>query len=83
VLVEEIDAVGAQTPQRAFDGLPDVRGFAVEAGPLLAGLQVDIEAELGGDDDLLAERSRRLTQDALGLLSPSEGLRLWVSRAGP
>src|SRR5208282_6600156 len=48
--------------ERSLDDLPDVRGLAVQAALLAA---VAIEAELGGDDHLLAERSQRLAHEFL------------------
>jgi hypothetical protein len=52
VLVEQIDGVGAEPAQRAIDGVADVVGVAGQPG--LAALVVEREAELGGDDDLVA-----------------------------
>src|SRR5208282_1862576 len=48
--------------ERSLDDLPDVRGLAVQAALLAA---VAIEAELGGDDHLPAERSQRLAHKFL------------------
>ena len=56
VLVEEIDAVGLEALEGLFADLLDVLGFAVEG--LGAGLAAGdaVEAELGGDNDLVAVR---------------------------
>jgi hypothetical protein len=58
VLVVEIDAVGPQPLQRRLDHFADVCRLAVKAA---AGLHV--ESELGCDDDLVPERSKRLTDE--------------------
>ena len=55
MLVEQVDAVGAQTPQLGLDHLPDVFGPAVRSTAALARLRIDVEAELGGDDDAVAD----------------------------
>jgi hypothetical protein len=52
VLVEQVDGVGAEPPEGAVDGAADVLGIAGQSG--LAALLVEREAELGGDDDLVA-----------------------------
>ena len=57
VLVQQVDVVGAESFQRGVDGLADVPGAAGQsAGPLavLVG-----EAELGSDEDLVADRGER------------------------
>ena len=64
VLVEQVDRVGAQPPQRPVDGGADVLGSAVHAAGLRAVL-VEVEAELGGDDDLVAHRLERLADELL------------------
>src|SRR3546814_4363635 len=53
VLVEQIDVVGMQTPQRAFDGAANVFGSAVGAAERGFAL-LDVETELGGDDRAVA-----------------------------
>ena len=53
VLIEEIDPIGPETFQRRLRDLADVRGAAVEACLLPV---LDLEAELRGDDDLIANR---------------------------
>ena len=62
VLVEEIDPIGPETFQRRLRDLADVRGAAVEAGLLPV---LDLEAELRGDDDLIANRARALRRRRL------------------
>ena len=53
VLVEQVDPVGAESAQRVVDTRPDRRRLAV--GPArLAGRE--LEAELGRDHDVVAER---------------------------
>ena len=47
--------------ERALDSLPDVLGSAVQA-PLML-VRVDVEAELGRDDDLLADRGERFADE--------------------
>ena len=68
MLVEQVDAVGAQALQHAFDHQLDVIGPAVEAGSALSGLQVDVPAELRGDDDLVAEGRDAFAEDPLDLV---------------
>jgi hypothetical protein len=56
VLVEQIDRINPQPPQRLLGYLPDARGAAVgRAGP--SGAQ--IEAKFGSDDNVLPERLER------------------------
>ena len=54
VLVEQVDALHAQPAQGGLDRCLDVLRPAVQTGPAAA---VEGETELGGDDDLLADRS--------------------------
>jgi hypothetical protein len=56
VLIEQVDAVGPQALQRSFDDLADAIGAAVESTRLV----LELEAELGGDRDLAADRGQRL-----------------------
>ncbi|GAA1728738.1 hypothetical protein GCM10009809_25410 [Isoptericola hypogeus] len=61
VLVEQVDPVGAQSPQRRVRDASDLLGPAVEAAlPAL-----DVEAELRGDDDLVADGLERLAHELL------------------
>ena len=62
MLVEEVDGFDAQSLERSLDGLPDMLGPAADA-PILAGLEINVEAELGGDDDLVPERPQRFADD--------------------
>jgi hypothetical protein len=63
VLVEQVDGVGAQTAQRAVDRRPDTVRSAGDAG--LVTVLVEGEAELGGDDDVAADRLQRLADQLL------------------
>ena len=60
MLIEQIDSVGLEPLQRCLGHVADVGGPAVEAR-LLAVLE--LEAELRGDDDLIANRSERLSDE--------------------
>ena len=62
VLVEQVDAVDVQPAQGVLDGGADVLGAAVQAGGAAA---VEGEPELGGDHDLVADRSQRLADELL------------------
>jgi hypothetical protein len=57
VLVEQVDALRAQPAQGVLDCRLDVLRPAVQPGRATA---VEGEPELGGDDDLLADRSQCL-----------------------
>src|SRR5581483_5192282 len=78
VLVEEVDVVGAESPEHGVDDLADVFGPAVEASPL-AGGRIDREPELRGDDHLVAHRGERFAdkffvdEGAVGLGGVEEG----------
>jgi hypothetical protein len=61
VLVEQVDRVDAEALQAGVGDALDVVGAAVEAGLLAVG--VEREAELGGDDDLLAQRGEGLADE--------------------
>jgi hypothetical protein len=64
VLVVEVDVVGPEAPQRGVAGLADVGGVAPH--PTAAGLVgVEVDAELGGEDDLVAVRGERLADQLL------------------
>lgn len=58
VLIEQVDSLDAEAAQRAIDSLVDPFGAAARAS-VFAGGEIDVEAELGGDDDLIAERAQR------------------------
>ena len=64
VLVEQVDALDAESLQRAVDGLADVVRPAVEAATF-SGLWVEAPPELGGDDDLVADRTECFTDECL------------------
>jgi hypothetical protein len=57
VLVEHVDVIGAEVAQAVVGDLEDVPGPAVDAARPGAG---QVEAELGGGHDLVAERRDRL-----------------------
>ena len=63
VLVEQIDRVDPEPLQRSFDGLADVRRLAVETNPLRAAVRIELEAELRGDDDPIAEWLERFAHE--------------------
>src|SRR5579875_2435153 len=64
VLVEQIDRLDAQAPEGSLDGAADVIGPAADA-PVLPGARIDVETELGGDDDPLAVGPQCLADDLL------------------
>ena len=57
----QVDAVGVQAFEGCFGHLPDVDGLAVQPVALPGG--VDVEAELGGYDDLVADGGERLAKE--------------------
>ena len=63
VLVEQVDGVDAQPGEGGVGDLLDVFGSAGQAG--LAAVGVEREAELGGDDDLAAERLQGFADEFL------------------
>src|SRR5678816_1117846 len=71
MLVEEIDAIGAETAQRAIHDLADMVGVTVDARD--AGL-AEPEPELGGDHDAVTpiapERAQRARKQLLVLVRP-------------
>ena len=54
VLVVEVDVIGAKPLQAALDRLADLSRLAVGVATMLASLLIDIPAEFGGNDDLVA-----------------------------
>lgn len=64
VLVKEIDVVGLQSLERAFDNLADVLGAAVESARAAA-IGIDVKAKLRGNDNMSAHCGKRLTQQRL------------------
>lgn len=65
MLVEEVDDVGPETLQRCFGHLLDVLGPAVKALPRRGAAGAHVEAELGGDDDPVANGLERLPDQLL------------------
>ena len=64
VLIEKIDRLDTQPLERAVDRRADAFGPAAEA-TILPGRGIDVEAELGGDHDLLTHRAQRLADQFL------------------
>ena len=62
MLVEEVDGFDAKSRERSLDGLSDAIGPAVDTS-ILTGLEINVEAEFGGDDNLFAERPQRFADD--------------------
>ena len=60
VLIQQIDPIGLQSGQRGVGDLPDVRGTAVEPRLLAA---VELEAKLGRNHHLIANRAERLADE--------------------
>jgi hypothetical protein len=69
VLVEQVDHLDAQALQRGLGHLADVLGLAVDAAhagiALARAFRRDVEAELGGDHDLVAERLQAFADQLL------------------
>jgi hypothetical protein len=63
VLVEQVDRVGSQSPKRPVDSGTDVVRSATDAG--LVAVLVEGEPELGGDDDVAADRLQCLAHQLL------------------
>lgn len=63
MLVQQVDVIGPQPPQRGIDHLADVLRPAVHASDLAGGR--DVEAELRRDDDALPYRRKCLADDFL------------------
>jgi hypothetical protein len=61
VLVEQVDRVDPEPLERALDDLRDVLRPAIKP-PLLA-IGIELEAELGRDHDLLADRRKGFTHE--------------------
>jgi hypothetical protein len=66
VLVEQVDDIGVQPLQGSVCHVADMLRPAVHAA--LAAFGIEVEAELRGDDDLVAERRQRLTEQFLVLV---------------
>lgn len=64
MLIEQIDDIGLEPLERGRRNLFDVLRPAIQAA-LLARTPIDVEAELGCDHDLLADRGKRLAHQFL------------------
>ena len=79
MLIEKVDRLNSEAFQRAFDSLPDALRPTGDAA-VLAGLEVDVEAELGRNHHLIAHRCaepRRRpprSRTALALAAARDGL---------
>jgi hypothetical protein len=60
VLVEEIDVIGPQTFQGSVGNSLDVLGPTVGSCTAFAGVKIDVEAELCGNHNLVADWLERL-----------------------
>ena len=69
VLVEEVDVVGPQPPQRVLDGARGSSPAGCRAA-FAAGVAFEVEAELRRDHDLLAHRLERLPDEILVRVRP-------------
>ncbi len=65
MLIEEIDDIGLQPLKRRLGDRLDVVGAAVDAAAAGSRLQIDVEAELGRDCDLVAHGRERLADEFL------------------
>src|SRR5205807_5490978 len=68
MLVQEIDTICRETPQRAFDRFANVRRPAVDASN--GAILVEAEAELGRDDQALALALQRASQQFFVFVRP-------------
>ena len=57
MLVEKVNGLDSKAFQRSFDGLPDALRPTGDAA-VLAGLEIDVEAEFGRDHHLVADRTQ-------------------------
>ena len=64
MLIEQIDDIGLQALERGFGDRLNVLRPAVQA-PLLARLRIEIEAEFGGDDHMVAKGGQSLADELL------------------
>ena len=60
MLVEEVNGVRLQTRERGFNDQLDVVGMAVERCPFTVVVGIRFKSELGGDDEVFAERGEGL-----------------------
>ena len=65
VLVVEIDDIDLQSLERAFHGTLDLFRRAIGSLGATSSVGIDIESELGGDDDLFAEGREGLADEFL------------------
>ena len=78
MLIKEIDRLDAEALKRTLDRPPNMLGPAVDAAHFAA-LRVDVEAELCGDHDAVADRPKRfadyllIVEGAVDLRSVEEG----------
>jgi hypothetical protein len=70
VLVEKIDAIGAEALEHTLDYPLDVFRAAVESWTPHASFEIDVPAELGCDRDPISERSHAFAQDSFHLVRP-------------
>ena len=64
MLIEKVDGVDLEALERAFDGLLDVGGLAIQARGAWAMIgTAEIETELGGDHDFVAIGSERFADE--------------------
>src|SRR5271165_1598704 len=63
VLIEQVDPVGPKPLQGRLDDLADMRGAAVESDDRTT--RIELEPELGGDDDVVPDGFERLTHEFL------------------
>jgi hypothetical protein len=66
VLIDQVDTIGSQAPQHALDRPLDMIRPAVRPLGALACLQVDVHAEFGLEDHLVAHTLQRLSDDLFG-----------------
>ena len=66
MLVQQIDTVGAEALERAFDDCLDVLGAAVQT----ASASLDVEAKLRRDPDIVANWRQRFTDKLLAGVGP-------------
>src|SRR5262249_23122423 len=65
MLIEEIDGVDVQTTKGSLGDLADVLRPAVDTAQSARRFGIDLETELGGDDDLIANGSESLAEQLL------------------
>ena len=63
VLVQKVDGLDPEPPERALDALSNVLGTAVES--TLAPIALDLEPELGRDYHLISKRGQRIAHQFL------------------